>query len=90
MWNIRTEFDWILIDHLKPTLGAPPAAKLLIPKGSLEGVSRGATGAEKGFVVEGGELIGLPATLLGSRGARVGGGARRAGTGAGAWIQALN
>ena len=79
----------------RPTLGAPPAAKLLIPKGSLAavlrpGVSRGATGAEKGLVVEGGELIGLPATLLGSRGARVGGGARRAGTGAGAWIKELN
>ena len=75
-----------------PTLRAPPAAKVLIPKGSLEAdlrpwLSVGATvdggGEEKGFV-EGGVLMAFPATLLGSLGARVGGGARRAGTAAGA------
>ena len=73
------------------TLFGPPAAKLLIPKGSLAAdlgprFSTGAAveggGAEKGLVD--GELIGFPDTLLGSLGARVGGGARRAGTAAGA------
>ena len=79
------------------TLFGPPAAKLLIPKGSLAAdlgprFSTGAAveggGAEKGLVdgelVVVVELIGFPDTLLGSLGARVGGGARRAGTAAGA------
>ena len=88
----------ISIAIIKMTLVAPPAAKLLMPKGSLAadlgpGVRMGATaeggGEEKGLVGETikglvGEAIGLPATLLGSRGARAGGGARRAGRAAGA------
>ena len=83
-------------NKLDLTLLGPPAAKLLIPKGSLTAdlgprFSTGAAveggGAEKGLV-DGElvvvELIGFPDTLLGSLGARVGGGARRAGTAAGA------
>ena len=65
---------------------------MLIPKGSLEAdltpwLSTGATvdgGAEEKGLVEEGVLIAFPATLLGSLGARVGGGARRAGIAAGA------